>query len=444
MDELHTAVSGRAATAPRAPRRVVVGVAGSIAAYKAPFVIRLLRRAGHEVKVVATESALRFIGAPALAAVSGQTVSTGVFDDPAAVEHVAVAEWAELVLVAPASADLLARVRAGRADDLLTATILATEAPVVLAPAMHTQMWLNPATRDNVSVLRGRGLTVIEPDSGPLTGKDSGVGRMPEPEQIVSRALAVLRQPQHGDHDAVASTEVTGSLEGRHVVVSAGGTREPIDPVRYLGNRSSGRQGCALATAAVEQGARVTLVQAHVASDLLDALPPSVSVVSASTAREMLHAVREAARDADVVIMSAAVADYRPVTVAATKIKKHPPSAPGHPGEPSTSIQLTSNPDILAGLVKDPPRAGQIVVGFAAETGDDDGDVLFHGAAKARRKGAHLLAVNAVGEDLGFGDVPNAIVVLDAQGAEVARGQGSKLEVARLLIRLTADLMSGS
>ncbi len=444
MDELHTAVSGRAATAPRAPRRVVVGVAGSIAAYKAPFVIRLLRRAGHEVKVVATESALRFIGAPALAAVSGQTVSTGVFDDPAAVEHVAVAEWAELVLVAPASADLLARVRAGRADDLLTATILATEAPVVLAPAMHTQMWLNPATRDNVSVLRGRGLTVIEPDSGPLTGKDSGVGRMPEPEQIVSRALAVLRQPEHGDHDAVASTEVTGSLEGRHVVVSAGGTREPIDPVRYLGNRSSGRQGCALATAAVEQGARVTLVQAHVASDLLDALPPSVSVVSASTAREMLHAVREAARDADVVIMSAAVADYRPVTVAATKIKKHPPSAPGHPGEPSTSIQLTSNPDILAGLVKDPPRAGQIVVGFAAETGDDDGDVLFHGAAKARRKGAHLLAVNAVGEDLGFGDVPNAIVVLDAQGAEVARGQGSKLEVARLLIRLTADLMSGS
>jgi len=419
-------------------------VAGSIAAYKAPFVIRLLRQAGHEVKVVATESALRFIGAPALAAVSGQTVSTGVFDDPAAVEHVAVAEWAELVLVAPASADLLARVRAGRADDLLTATILATEAPVVLAPAMHTQMWLNPATRDNVSVLRGRGLTVIEPDSGPLTGKDSGVGRMPEPEQIVSRVLAVLRKPEHGDHDAVASTEVTGSLEGRHVVVSAGGTREPIDPVRYLGNRSSGRQGCALATAAVEQGARVTLVQAHVASDLLDALPPSVSVVSASTAREMLHAVREAARDADAVIMSAAVADYRPVTVAATKIKKHPPSAPGHPGEPSTSIQLTSNPDILAGLVKDPPRAGQIVVGFAAETGDDDGDVLFHGAAKARRKGAHLLAVNAVGEDLGFGDVPNAIVVLDAQGAEVARGQGSKLEVARLLIRLTADLMSGS
>ena len=441
MDELHIAVSPRAATALRAPRRVVVGVSGSIAAYKAPFVVRLLRQAGHEVKVVATESALRFIGAPALAAVSGQAVSTGVFDDPAAVEHVAVAERAELVLVAPASADLLARVRAGRADDLLTATILTSQAPVVLAPAMHTQMWLNPATQDNVAVLRERGLTVIEPDSGRLTGKDSGVGRLPEPEQIVSEALAVLdRVP--GAKDGARAGEYGGALTGRHVVVSAGGTREPIDPVRYLGNRSSGRQGCALAVAAVEQGARVTLVQAHVASELLEALPPRVAVISAGTAHDMLHAVREAARDADAVIMAAAVADFRPVTVAATKIKKQ--ASAGAVGEPEMSIELTANPDILTGLVTDPPRVGQVVVGFAAETGDDDGDVFFHGAAKARRKGAHLLAVNAVGEDLGFGDVPNAVVVLDAQGSEVARGQGSKMEVARLLIDLTAGLLHGS
>ncbi|MGP1484300.1 bifunctional phosphopantothenoylcysteine decarboxylase/phosphopantothenate--cysteine ligase CoaBC [Actinomyces naeslundii] len=441
MDELHTAVSPRAATASEGPRRVVVGVSGSIAAYKAPFVVRLLRQAGHEVKVVATESALRFIGAPALAAVSGQAVSTGVFDDPAAVEHVAVAERAELVLVAPASADLLARVRAGRADDLLTATILTSQAPVVLAPAMHTQMWLNPATQDNVAVLRERGLTVIEPDSGRLTGKDSGVGRLPEPEQIVSEALAVLdRVP--GAKDGARAGEYGGALTGRHVVVSAGGTREPIDPVRYLGNRSSGRQGCALAVAAVEQGARVTLVQAHVASELLEALPPSVTVISAGTAHDMLHAVREAARDADAVIMAAAVADFRPVTVAATKIKKQ--ASAGAVGEPEMSIELTANPDILTGLVTDPPRVGQVVVGFAAETGDDDGDVLFHGAAKARRKGAHLLAVNAVGEDLGFGDVPNAVVVLDAQGLELARGQGSKMEVARLLIDLTAGLLHGS
>ena len=443
MDELHTAVSPRAATASEGPRRVVVGVSGSIAAYKAPFVVRLLRQAGHEVKVVATESALRFIGAPALAAVSGQAVSTGVFDDPAAVEHVAVAERAELVLVAPASADLLARVRAGRADDLLTATILTSQAPVVLAPAMHTQMWLNPATQDNVAVLRERGLTVIEPDSGRLTGKDSGVGRLPEPEQIVSEALAVLdRVP--GAKDGARAGEYGGALTGRHVVVSAGGTREPIDPVRYLGNRSSGRQGCALAVAAVEQGARVTLVQAHVASELLEALPPRVTVVSAGTAHDMLHAVREAARDADAVIMAAAVADFRPVTVAATKIKKQASARVDLDGEPAMSIELTANPDILTGLVTDPPRVGQVVVGFAAETGDDDGDVLFHGAAKARRKGAHLLAVNAVGEDLGFGDVPNAVVVLDAQGSEVARGQGSKMEVARLLIDLTAGLLHGS
>ena len=443
MDEPHTTADQRAAAASGRPRRVVVGVAGSIAAYKAPFVIRLLRQAGHEVKVVATESALRFIGAPALAAVSGQAVSTGVFDDPAAVEHVAVAEWAELVLVAPASADLLARARAGRADDLLTATILATGAPVVLAPAMHTRMWLNPATRDNVAVLRERGLTVIEPDRGRLTGKDFGVGRMPEPEQIVSRSLAVL-QGEFGNDDAVEPDGSSRLLTGRHVVISAGGTREPIDPVRYLGNRSSGRQGCALAVAAVEQGARVTLVQAHVASELLDALPAGVAVVAAGTAHDMLRAVREAARDADAVIMAAAVADYRPLAAATTKIKKSAPTTSDHRNEAPMSIELTTNPDILAGLVTDPPRAGQVIVGFAAETGDDDGNVLFHGAAKARRKGAHLLAVNAVGEDLGFGDVPNAVVVLDARGSEVARGQGSKMEVARLLIGLTADLMGGS
>ena len=441
MDEPHTAASQRAVTAFERPRRVVVGVAGSIAAYKAPFVVRLLRQAGHEGKVVATESALRFIGAPALAAVSGRTVSTGVFDDPAAVEHVAVAEWAELVVVAPASADLLARVRAGRADDMLAATILTCQAPVVLAPAMHTQMWVNPATRENVAVLRERGLTVIEPDCGRLTGKDSGVGRMPEPERVVSQALAALKQLADVAGAEDASGEGDRRLEGRHVVISAGGTREPIDPVRYLGNRSSGRQGCALAAAAAEQGARVTLVQAHVASDLLNALPAEVSVVAAGTASDMLRAVRDGARDADAVIMAAAVADYRPVTVAATKLKKQAPAEADHFGEPAMSIALTTNPDILAGLVSDPPRPGQIVVGFAAETGDENGDVLFHGRAKARRKGAHLLAVNAVGEALGFGDVPNAVVVLDAHGTEVARGQGSKMDVARLLISLTADLV---
>ena len=430
-------------TAPTGPWRVVVGVSGSIAAYKAPFVIRLLRRAGHEVRTLATQAALRFIGAPALAAVTGSPVSSGVFDDPAAVEHVAVGEWADLVVVAPASADLLARVAAGRADDLLTATILTTTAPVVLAPAMHTQMWANPATRENVATLRRRGLSVIEPDSGRLTGSDSGEGRLPEAERIVDEALAVLAERRA---QRIAPAPHPSDLSGRRVVVSAGGTREPIDPVRYLGNRSSGRQGAAVARAAVERGARTTLVAAHVAGDVLAALPGEVEVVPVGTAMEMRDAVRRAARDADAVVMAAAVADYRPAEAAASKIKKRGLRSGGEAGATRLSIELVENPDILAGLVADPPRGDggrTLVVGFAAETGDDDGDVLAHGAAKARRKGADLLAVNLVGERTGFGDVPNAVVVLDDRGREVARAEGSKTDVARALVDLVARRLPG-
>ena len=418
-------------------------MSGSIAAYKAPFVIRLLRRAGHEVRTLATQAALRFIGAPALAAVTGSPVSSGVFDDPAAVEHVAVGEWADLVVVAPASADLLARVAAGRADDMLTATILTTTAPVVLAPAMHTQMWANPATRENVATLRRRGLSVIEPDSGRLTGSDSGEGRLPEAERIVDEALAVLAERRA---QRIAPVPHPSDLSGRRVVVSAGGTREPIDPVRYLGNRSSGRQGAAVARAAVERGARTTLVAAYVAGDVLAALPGEVEVVPVGTAMEMRDAVRRAARDADAVVMAAAVADYRPAEAAASKIKKRGLRSGGEAGATRLSIELVENPDILAGLVADPPRGDggrTLVVGFAAETGDDDGDVLAHGAAKARRKGADLLAVNLVGERTGFGDVPNAVVVLDCRGREVARVRGSKTDVARALIDLVARRLPG-
>ena len=418
-------------------------MSGSIAAYKAPFVIRLLRRAGHEVRTLATQAALRFIGAPALAAVTGSPVSSGVFDDPAAVEHVAVGEWADLVVVAPASADLLARVAEGSADDLLTATILTTTAPVVLAPAMHTQMWANPATRENVATLRRRGLSVIEPDSGRLTGSDSGEGRLPEAERIVDEALAVLAERRA---QRIAPVPHPSYLSGRRVVVSAGGTREPIDPVRYLGNRSSGRQGAAVARAAVERGARTTLVAAYVAGDVLAALPGEVEVVPVGTAMEMRDAVRRAARDADAVVMAAAVADYRPAEAAASKIKKRGLRSGGEAGATRLSIELVENPDILAGLVADPPRGDggrTLVVGFAAETGDDDGDVLAHGAAKARRKGADLLAVNLVGERTGFGDVPNAVVVLDCRGHEVARARGSKTDVARALIDLVARRLPG-
>ena len=430
---------------PTGPWRVVVGVSGSIAAYKAPFVVRRLRQAGHEVRVVATDAALRFIGAPALAAVAGRPVSSGIFDDPAAVEHVAVGEWADLVVVAPASADLLARVASGRADDLLTATILTTTAPVVLAPAMHTQMWANPATRENVATLQRRGLSIIHPDSGRLTGADSGEGRLPDPERIVAEALAVLADRRARRAGASGS----GALSGRHVVVSAGGTREPIDPVRYVGNRSSGRQGVAAACAAAERGARVTLVAANVADDVLAVLatlPREVEVVAVGTAVELHDAVRRAARDADAVIMAAAVADYRPVEVSASKIKKHGlQRGSAADGSARLTIELVENPDILASLVADPPRRDgerMLVVGFAAETGDAEGDVLAHGAAKARRKGADLLAVNAVGERLGFGDVPNSIVILDNRGYEVARVEGSKIDVARVLIDLVASRLS--
>ena len=430
---------------PTGPWRVVVGVSGSIAAYKAPFVVRRLRQAGHEVRVVATDAALRFIGAPALAAVAGRPVSSGIFDDPAAVEHVAVGEWADLVVVAPASADLLARVASGRADDLLTATILTTTAPVVLAPAMHTQMWANPATRENVATLQRRGLSIIHPDSGRLTGADSGEGRLPDPERIVAEALAVLADRRARRAGASGS----GALSGRHVVVSAGGTREPIDPVRYVGNRSSGRQGVAAACAAAERGARVTLVAANVADDVLAVLatlPREVEVVAVGTAVELHDAVRRAARDADAVIMTAAVADYRPVEVSASKIKKHGlQRGSAADGSARLTIELVENPDILASLVADPPRRDgerMLTVGFAAETGDAEGDVLAHGAAKARRKGADLLAVNAVGERLGFGDVPNSIVILDNRGYEVARVEGSKIDVARVLIDLVASRLS--
>ena len=411
-------------------RCIVVGVAGSVSAYKAPFVIRLLRRAGHEVEVVATAAALRFIGEPALAAVSGGPVATGLFDDPAAASHVALGERADLVVVAPASADLLARVAAGRADDLLTATILTTGAPVVLAPAMHTRMWTNPATAHNVATLRSRGLTVIDPDTGPLTGGDVGAGRLPEPERIVERALAVLDAARAGG----------APLAGLRVVVSAGGTREPIDPVRYLGNRSSGRQGAALAAAAKAAGADVVLVAANIGPEVLALVPDGVEVIPVGTALELRDAVRGAARDADAVVMAAAVADFRPARALDVKLKKRPPGPDGaQPAPPA--LELVANPDVLAGLAADPPRPAPgrtLLVGFAAETGDDAGDVLAHGAAKARRKGADLMAVNAVGPATGFGDVPNSVIVLDAAGAEVARAAGSKDEVARALIALIA------
>lgn len=394
--------------------RVVLGVAGGIAAYKSALLLRLLREAGHEVRVVPTAAALQFVGAPTWEALSGQPVTTSVFEGTDTVEHVRIGREADLVLVAPATADLMARAAGGLANDLLTATLLTATCPVLMAPAMHTEMWLHAATVANVETLRSRGIHVMDPADGRLTGADSGPGRLPEPGVIFDEALRLLGQAASG------SPAGQGDLGGRSLVVSAGGTREPLDPVRFLGNRSSGRQGIAIAVEAAARGADVTLVAANVDAALL---PSGVEVVEVETTADLQVAMRARA-DADVLIMAAAVADYRPATVAVAKVKK---SGDG------LSIDLVENPDILAGLARE-ARADQVVVGFAAETGDASRSVLEHGRAKARRKGAALLAVNAVGEGTGFGDVPNAVVILDTQGEVVAEAGGSKADVARGLL----------
>ena len=460
-----------AAPACTGTRRIVVGVSGSISAYKATFIIRQLRAAGHEVKVVASAAALKFIGESTLAALSGAPVASQLFSDAGAVEHVAIAEWAQLLLIAPASADLIAKLAVGRADDMLTTTALTTTAPIVISPAMHTQMWQHPATVANIEILRSRGVKVIEPASGRLTGKDSGPGRLPEPEQIVAQALEFLRQSEHskaasngggvqvvdavqnqgepsqdqpgqnqpGQDLAAQDLQFSQDLAGKHFVISAGGTREAIDPVRFLGNRSSGRQGIALARAAVERGAHVTLVAANIEAALLAQLPEQVEVVKVVSALQLRDAVHEAGRSAQVIIMCAAVADFRPKTYTGFKLKK---STDSGETDKSYTLELVENPDILAGLASQRLNEGQVIVGFAAETGDEHTSALEYGRRKALRKGADLLAVNTVGATSGFGDVANEIHVLDSHGQQVGHSAGSKLQVARDLVELIAQRLS--
>ncbi|MGF0116855.1 bifunctional phosphopantothenoylcysteine decarboxylase/phosphopantothenate--cysteine ligase CoaBC [Promicromonospora sp. Marseille-Q5078] len=402
--------------------RILLGVSGGIAAYKAVLLLRLLREQGHAVRVIPTASALRFVGAPTFEALSGEPVTAEVFEDVAHVPHVALGQGADLVVVAPATADLLARAASGRADDLLTSTLLTARCPVVMAPAMHTEMWEHPATRANVATLRERGVTIVEPASGRLTGADTGPGRLPEPEDIARVALEAAGAAAHGPSGDTPTAPA--DLTGRTVVVSAGGTREAIDPVRFIGNRSSGRQGAALAEAARARGARVTLVAANLDATMTTAARAAgVDVVPVESTAELRDAVRAGAVDADVVVMAAAVADFRPAEVPDAKIKKVPGSGPA-------PIVLVENPDVLAELAHDRLRPGQLVVGFAAETGDGAGSVLDHGRAKARRKGADLLAVNAVGGGRGFGAPTNAVTVLDGQGEVVAEAEGTKRAVA--------------
>jgi phosphopantothenoylcysteine decarboxylase/phosphopantothenate--cysteine ligase len=389
--------------------RVVLGVGAGIAAYKACELLRLLTESGHRVRVVPTPDALKFVGEVTWAALSGEPVSTDVWTGLADVPHVRLGQSADLVLVAPATADLMARAAAGMSGDLLTATLLTASCPVMYAPAMHTEMWEHPATQANVSLLRSRGAIVLEPAVGRLTGADSGAGRLPDPAAIFAVATRVLAR---GVRAAGAGAgQDRPDLAGRRVVISAGGTREEIDPVRFIGNWSTGTQGYALARTAVARGAEVIVVAANVA--LPD--PAGVKVTRVVSAREMQDAVIAAAAGADAVVMAAAVADYRPRDRSTAKIKKD--------GQPPEPLWLTENPDILAGLAARRSRAaGQLLVGFAAET-----DTSADGArAKLARKGCDLLVVNPVGNGLGFGTVDNEAVVYGADGTMTQIPRGHK------------------
>jgi phosphopantothenoylcysteine decarboxylase/phosphopantothenate--cysteine ligase len=387
---------------------VVLGVSGGIAAYKACELLRLLTESGHHVRVVPTAGALEFVGAATWAALSGQPVSTRVWDDVHEVPHVRIGQAANLVLVAPATADLLAKAAHGVADDLLTNTLLTARCPVVFAPAMHTEMWEHPATQANVDTLRARGAVVIEPAVGRLTGADSGRGRLPDPEELFEVARDVLLRG-----------ELSQDLAGRHVVVSAGGTREFLDPVRFLGNRSSGRQGYALARAAVARGAEVTLVSANVA--LPD--PAGVKVTRVESTEQMRDAVVAAARTADAVVMAAAPADFRPAHRAEHKIKKTDDRI-------APNLDLVQNDDILATLVRQREGAVPVIVGFAAETGDTEADVLGHARAKLARKGCDLLVLNDVSGGKVFGSPDTEAVILAADGSATPVPAGPKARLA--------------
>lgn len=387
--------------------RIVLGVAAGIAAYKAVHLLRLLTEAGHDVRVVPTASALRFVGAATFEALSHHPVTAEVFDDVDQVAHVRIGQDADLIVVAPATADLLARTVHGRADDLLAATLLVARCPIMLVPAMHTEMWQHPATVANVVALRERGVLVLPPADGRLTGGDSGPGRLPEPDDIADLAELVLR---------AGPEALSPDLVGRRVLISAGGTREPLDPVRYLGNRSSGKQGLALARVAAARGAEVTVVAANV-----DAPSPSgARGIAVSTAEQLRTEMLHEAKHADVVVMAAAVADFRPTLVSEGKIKK----ANGDPDP----VALTRNPDILRELVANRP-AGQLIVGFAAETGDRQASVLDYGAAKLADKGVDLLVVNQVGLEVAFDRPDNAATIMsaDADPVEVVRGPKAAL-----------------
>ena len=415
--------------------RVVLGVSGGIAAYKAASLLRRFTESGHDVTVVPTEAALQFVGAPTWAALSGHPVATDVWTAVDRVPHVRIGQDADLVVVAPATADLLAKAATGQAGDLLTATLLTARCPVVFAPAMHTEMWLHPATQANVATLRSRGAHVIEPSSGRLTGADTGPGRLPEPEDLYAACLAVVAAADPAVRAEAAGDDphgdVRGDLRGVRVLVTAGGTREALDPVRYLGNRSSGKQGVALAQVAAARGAEVTLVACNLSAAVGGSgSGGAIRVVPVESALDLQAAVTTACADVDVVVMCAAVADFRPKHYVETKIKKT--HAADGSDDSAPVIELVRNPDILAGLVVGRGAAARpIIVGFAAETGDETGSVVELARVKLARKGCDLLVANEVGATKTFGEDTNTVHLLFADGRPVvAVGPATKSDVA--------------
>jgi len=389
---------------------IVLGVSGGIAAYKVASILRLLTEAGHNVQVVPTPAALNFVGSATWEALSGNSLISEVWDDVADVPHVRIGKSADLVIVAPATADLLSRAANGAANDLLTNVLLTATCPIVFAPAMHTEMWLNAATQENVATLRSRGCIVIDPADGRLTGADSGPGRLPEAEEIVSVAMGVLSKQD---------------LLGQDVVITAGGTREFLDPVRFLGNSSSGKQGMALAVSARDRGAKVTLICANVSVSM----PAGVQIENVVTGDDMHEAVFKAAMTADVIVMAAAIADYKPKSTEKAKMKKSEDGS-------SPTIELVRTTDILSALVtrRNTSHPDQLIVGFAAETGDTHGSVLEHGVAKLKRKGCDLLVINEVGPNLAFGTDDNEVTILTREPAsQTTVSKTSKTQIAHAI-----------
>ena len=384
-----------------AKREIVLGVGGGIAAYKACDVLRRLQDLDFSVTVVPTPSSLNFVGSATWEALSGKAVTTQVWENVEEVKHVSLADTAEAIIIAPVTSDLLARLAQGRADDLLTNVISASKAPKFLVPAMHPQMWLNETTQENVRVLRSRGFAVMQPDTGRLTGDDSGVGRFPETSEIIANFLEHIGSVQ--------------DLKGKKFLISAGGTREAIDPVRYIGNRSSGKQGAAIAAEARNRGALVTLVLAN--SNLTDIA--GIDCIRVETAQEMHSALKERMSDCDVLVMTAAVADVKPAHLATDKIKK----------SEFNSIELVSNADILADLSSQ-AKDSQVIVGFAAETTR----IEEYGLQKLKSKNLDFIYVNDVSEGAIFSSDSSEGYLLSADGQSTHIAQTSKAKVARVIL----------